>query len=147
MARVTPAFSKQIQIQTKEKIAERSDVGILTSSTFVDSVCCDFGIAPNEGNAKNFKEGAVHWLLFTLDVLHHDVGVQRLDDLDRLGSLVLLELLAIEQVLLEVCWKRPETIGMDCGYDVLVVAAIVTLEERSNENLRVGIFIFSVDLW
>ena len=124
-------------------------MGILTSSTstFVNSICCDLGIAAYEGDAKNFKEGAVHRLLVALDVLHHHVGVQRLDDLDRLGSLVLLELLAIEQVLLEVCWKRPETIGMDCSYDVLVVAAIITLEERSNENLRVGIFIFSVDLW
>ena len=121
----------------------------MTSSTctFVNSICCDLCIAANKGDAKNFKEGAVHRLLFTLDVLHHDVGVQRLDDLDRLGSLVLLELLAIEQVLLEVLWKRPETIGMDCGYDVLVVAAIVTLEERSNENLRVGVFICLVDLW
>ena len=120
---------------------------ILNSSTFVNSICCDLGIAAYEGDAKNLKEGAVHRLLVTLDVLHHDVGVQRLDHLDRLGCLVLLELLAIEQVLLEVLWKRPETIGMDCGYDVLVVAAILTLEERSNENLRVGIFIFSVDLW
>ena len=122
---------------------------ILPSSTctFVNSICCDLGIAAYEGDAKNFKEGAVHWLLVALDVLHHHVGVQRLDDLDRLGSLVLLGLLAIEQVPLEVCWKSPETIGMDCSYDVLVVAAILTLEERSNENLRVGIFIFSVDSW
>ena len=122
-------------------------MGILTSSTFVNSICCDLGIAAYEGDAKNLKEGAVHRLLVTLDVLHHDVGVQRLDDLDRLGGLVLLELLAIEQVLLEVHWKRPETIGMDCGYDVLVVAAIITLEERSNKNLWVGNFIFQVDSW
>ena len=122
-------------------------MGILTSSTFVNSICCDLGIAAYEGDAKNFKEGAVYRLLVTLDVLHHDVGVQRLDDLDRLGGLILLELLAIEQVLLEVCWKRPETIGMDCGYDVLVVAAIITLEERSNKNFREGIFIFTVESW
>ena len=120
---------------------------ILNSSTFVNSICCDLGIAAYEGDAKNFKEGAVHQLLITLDVLHHDVGVQRLDDLDRLGGLILLELLAIEQVLLEVLWKRPETIGMDCGYDVLVVAAIITLKERSDKNLRIGIFIISVDSW
>ena len=113
-------------------------MGILTSSTctFVNSICCDLGIAANEGDAKNFKEGAVHWLLVALDVLHHHVGVQRLDDLDRLGGLVLLELLAIEQVLLEVCWKRPESVRVDGGDDVLVVAAIVALEERSKRNLK-----------
>ena len=122
-------------------------MGILTSSTFVNSICCDLGIAAYEGDAKNFKEGAVHGLRVTLDMLHHHVGVQSLYDLDRLGGLVLLEFLAIEQVFLEARWKRPETIGMDCGYDVLVVAAVITLEERSNKNFREGIFIFTVESW
>ena len=86
-------------------------------------------VRPDEWNGKNLKEGAVGVPLLTLHVLHHHVGGQQLDHVDRLGSLVLLTVL---QTLVEISWKRPESVRVDGSNYILVVdmGNVGRLEER-----------------
>ena len=86
--------------------------------TFVNDICRHLRVRPDEWNAENLKEGAVDVPLLALHVLQHHVQGQLLDHLDRLRSLVLL---AVLQDLTEICWKRPESIRVDCSNDILVV--------------------------
>ena len=96
--------------------------------TFINNISTDMAISTNVWNVEDLKKSIVFVLHLALDMLNHHIWIQLHDDVQGLLGVVLSD---VGHVFVQIAWKRPSSICMDCNKDIFVILhSIITRSQQ-----------------